>query len=238
MARTGDPRKPRPRRLRLLESPPKSTLPLPALVPVLRPDQAVTPAQDALLTGIARRARLGDHVARDLLWRAFAPRLEPAVLRCGWLTWQAGWARRDGRPWELDDVRQEAWLVFSELVEGWHGENSFIPYTTAFFPWRLRKAIRRLGPQRRAVPIHLAGDPVVDYRGLLDAEAAELLESLAAALTPEEADVLRMRIGEGSGLADIACRLDVSRRTVSRRWKRIRIVARTVLSDSAHPAGE
>jgi hypothetical protein len=96
------------RRLRLL--PAASSQPLPAVVPLLRPNHPVTPAQDALLTALARRARDGDEPARDLLWRAFAPALEPALLRCGRMAWrvQAGWVRRDGRPWELEDLRQEA----------------------------------------------------------------------------------------------------------------------------------
>jgi RNA polymerase sigma factor (sigma-70 family) len=234
MARTNDPQNPRPPHLQLLE-PPVKTRPLPAAVPVLRPDQPVTPAQDALLTGLARRARDGDREARDLLWRAFAPRLEPALRRCGRMTWRTGWARRGGLPWELDDVRQEAWVVFADLVEGWNGDGSFVPYLTAYFPWRLRDAMRRLAPTRRAVPLVLAARIAVDCEGLLDAETNEVLAALAAALSPGDAAVLQMRVAEGAGFADIACRLGVSWRTIMRRWRRVQRVARSLLDDSGNP---
>ena len=233
MTRTSDPREPRPRRLRLLEpqEPPGKTMPLPIVVLVLSQDQTVSPAQDALLNHLARRARLGDRAARDLLWRALAPRLEPALLRCGQLACQSGGARRDGRTWELEDARQEAWLVFAEVVEWWSGEGSFIPYATAYFPWRLRGAMCRLGPQRRAVPIHLAPEPGAECQGLLENEGEELLESIATVLSPIDAEILRLRIADGSGLAEIACRLGLSRRTMTRRWQRIQSVTRAVLAN-------
>lgn len=240
MARTSDPQEPRPRHLRLLEplQPHQAALPLPVAVPVLRPDQAVTPNQDALLTGLARQARRGDEAALDLLRRAFAPLLEPVVLRCGRMTWGADWAQRDDRPWELEDLRQETWLVFTDVVKEWNGEGSFTPYVTAFFAWRLRNAMHRLGPQRRSVMVRPVRDPVAECQGLLDAESADLLQAVVAALTPVDAEILRLRIGEGSGFHDIACRLALSRRTVGRRWRRIGIVARTVLSDAPRPGAE
>src|SRR5829696_4665905 len=110
MTRTSDPRESRPRRLRLREpqEPPGKTMPLPVVVLVLSQDQTVSPTHDALLSHLARRSRLGDRAAHDLLWRAFAPRLESALLRCGHLAWQSGGIRRDSRPWELEDARQEA----------------------------------------------------------------------------------------------------------------------------------
>src|SRR5262245_26958859 len=108
MGRTQDPQATRPRRLHLVLT---GTRALPPVVPLLSPVHPATPAQEAMLNALGRRARLGDRGARVLLWRAFAPRLERAVRRCGRLTWQATWARRNGRPWELDDLRQEAWLV-------------------------------------------------------------------------------------------------------------------------------
>ena len=233
MTRTSDPRALRPRRLRLLEpqEPPGKTMPLPGVVLVLSQDQTVSPAQDALLNHLARRARLGDRAARDLLWRAFAPRLEPVLLRCERLAWQSGGARRDGRPWELEDARQEAWLVFSEVVEWWNGEESFIPYATAYVPWRLRGAMRRLGSQRRAVPIHLAPEPGAACQGLLDTEGEELRESIARALSPIDAEILRLRIRDGCGLAEIACRLGLSRRTMTRRWQHIKSVTSAVLAN-------
>ncbi|MGH2616178.1 MAG: sigma factor-like helix-turn-helix DNA-binding protein, partial [Thermomicrobiales bacterium] len=119
-----------------------------------------------------------------------------------------------------------------ELTEGWSGEGSFVPYVTAYFPWRLRNAMRRLGPTRRAAPLVLAACIAVDCEGLFDAEAAEVLAALAATLSPGDAAVLQMRVAEGAGFADIACRLGVSRRTLVRRWRRIQRVARGALGDA------
>ena len=227
MARIPDPRAPRAPHLRLL---PAGLPPLPVVVPLLRPDQPVTPADDALLTSLARRARGGDLAARDLLWTAFAPRLEPAILRCARVTWGSAWVRRNGRPWDLEDMRQEAWRVFAELTAGWNGEGSVVPYVTAYFPWRLRNAMRRLGPPRRAVPLRIAAEPVSEYLTPRDVEASELLTRLAAALDPTDAEVLRLR-RQGARFGEIAGSLGVSRRTVSRRWARIRRVAREVLGE-------
>jgi RNA polymerase sigma factor (sigma-70 family) len=236
MVRPDDPQEPRPRHLSLV--PPAAaaaTKPLPAAVPVLRPDEPVTAAQDALLTAIAHRARQGDRDARELLWRAFAPRLEPAVSRCGRMTFLPHWAARNGRPWELDDLRQEAWLVFAEVIGAWDGEGSFVPYATAYFPWRLRNAMRRLGPVRRARPLAAVSGTAAACAGLRDAERASLLATFGAALSTADARVLELRL-EGLSLTAIARRLGVTRRTVSRRWGRIRRTARELLAETAHRA--
>jgi RNA polymerase sigma factor (sigma-70 family) len=234
MANTRDPRSPRARHLHLL---PVGARPLPVAVPVLQPDQPVTPAQDALLTGIARQARLGDHIARDLLWRAFAPKLEPAVRRAQRVAWATGWARRNGRPWELDDARQEAWLTFADLVETWPGEGSFVPYVMSYFPWRLRNAMRQLGPPRLRAAIPRWREPIADDAALAERETEALLAALLAVLSPADARVLQLRIQEGLTLGEIADRLDLSRRTVYRGWARIQDVARYVLSDPVQRGG-
>jgi RNA polymerase sigma factor (sigma-70 family) len=237
MARTSDPQEPRPRHLRLVpKHPMPPSAPLPPVVPLLPPNQPATPAQDALLTGIARRARLGDRAARDLLWRAFAPRLQPIVFRCGRMAWQREWVRRDGRPWDLEDLRQAGWLVFAELIMAWDGEGSFISYVTAYFPWRLRDAMRRLGPTRRTRPLSYAARRIAECRELHDAESEALLQSIMAALSPADAIVLQMRVIEDLNLQEIARQLGVNRRTLTRRWARICRVARGILRDSAATA--
>jgi RNA polymerase sigma factor (sigma-70 family) len=232
MARTNDPRKPHSSHLRLLP-PLDGPRTLPPVVPLLRPDQPVSPAQEAKLTGLARRAHRGDREARDLLWRALGPRLEPALRRCGRMTRQPQWARRDGRPWELDDLRQEAWRVFADLVDGWNEEGSFVPYATACFPWRLRDAMRRLEPPRRTAPFWCAARIGADDRGLNDADIAELMAAIAAELPSGDADLLHLRVSEGASIADMARRLGMSKRTVARRWARVQRVARRLLRDSA-----
>jgi len=232
MPRPNEPQQPKPRHLRLLPAPPPvSTKALPVVVPLLRPDQPVTPAEETLLADIARQARRGDAGARDLLWRSFEARLEATLYRCGRMTWQQGWARRNGRPWELDDLRQEAWLVFSDLVMEWNGEGGFAPYVIRCFPLRLRRAIRDLGPMPRAVRLPVMTDDEPDPEGgdMRVEEDDELLAAVQAALSPRDALVLQMRIADELSLSEIARRLVVSRRTMVREWARIRRVARTVV---------
>lgn len=232
MALDPEPRRPHARRLYLVpHDASHGASALPTVVPLLRPDEPVTPAQDALVTAIARQARLGDRDARDLLWRAFAARLQPAMLRGGRVAWQAGWSRRNGRPWELDDVQQEAWLVFADLTACWNGEGSFVPYMTAYFPWRLRNALRRLGPPRQhALPLRVAASVCAPRVDLTGAEESAVLAALVAALSPGDAEILR-QWAAGDDLTGIARRLGVARRTVQRRWARIRRVARIVLRE-------
>lgn len=231
-------RTPQERRLRLLSGAATgATSDRPAVVPVLRPDEPVTPGQDAALTRIAQQARLGDPAARDLLWRAFEARLEPAVASCRRMTWHIDWMRRDGRPWELDDLQQEAWLVFTDLTLKWDGEGSFVPYVTAYFPWRLRNAMRRLGPPRRAITVSRVPERFAECGELLDAEGEALLTQIVAALSPVDALVLRLRVMEGMGSSAIARRLGVSRRTVTRRWSRVQRVASEMLHGSRRATG-
>ena len=103
---------------------------------------------------LALRARQGDQAANLLLWRAFEARLEPAVSSCTRATRHGAWPRRDGRPWEQEDLRQEAFLVFSDLTAAWEGTESYVAYMTAHFAWRLRMAecvAAHLDPERFGV---------------------------------------------------------------------------------------
>ena len=203
--------------------------PLPVMVPLLHPDQTLTPTQEALVTTLAQRARQGDQGASQLLWRAFEARLEPAVSGCARATWQGAWPQRDGRPWAQEDLRQEAFLVFSDLTAAWEGTESYVSYITAHFAWRLRMAVRRLGPQRQPAPHATLPDLPTACREMLDAEYRALLEVVAASLSPADAVVLDLAVREGRGLADIAEQLGVPQRTIARRWQRICRVAYEVL---------
>jgi len=199
---------------------------LPVMVPLLHPEERITPRQEALITMLALRARQGDGAASQLLWRAFEARLEPAVEGCARATQQRTWPQRDGQPWAQEDLRQEAFLVFSDLTATWEGTESYAAYITAHFAWRLRMAARRLGPQR---PATLTGLPAMCHE-LLDAEYQALLEAIAARLSPADAVVLDLCVREGRGLDDIANQLGVHQRTITRRWQRICRVAHEVLS--------
>ena len=203
--------------------------PLPVMVPLLHPDQSITPRQEALMTMLAQRARQGDQATTQLLWRAFEACLEPALHSCTRTTQQSTGPHRDGQPWVQEDVRQEAFLVFSDLTATWEGTESYVPYITAHFAWRLRMAARRLGPQRHtAAPADMPDLPAM-HRELREAEYRTLVETVAAHLSPADAMVLDLRVREGHELADIARQLGVPQRTIVSRWQRICAVARAVL---------
>jgi RNA polymerase sigma factor (sigma-70 family) len=203
--------------------------PLPVMVPLLHPDQAITPTQEALVTMLAQRARQGDKAATQLLWRAFEARLEPVLRSCSRTTRQSGELQRDGQPWVHEDLRQEAFVVFSDLTATWAGTESYVPYITVHFAWRLRMAARRLGSQRSTVPHNATPDLPAIYREMREAEYRTLLETVAAHLSPADAMVLDLRVREGHELAEIARQLGVQQRTIARRWQRICAVARAVL---------
>jgi RNA polymerase sigma factor (sigma-70 family) len=203
---------------------------LPVMVPLLHPDEAITPKQEALMTMLAQRARAGDQAANQLLCRAFEARLEPAVSSCARATRQRTWPQRDGQPWMQEDLRQEAFLVFSDLTATWEGTESYATYITAHFAWRLRMAARRQGPQRQTAPYAARPDLPSVCRELLDGEYRALLEAIAARLSPADAIVLDLCVREGRGPGDIAHQLGVPERTIARRWQRICRVAHEVLS--------
>jgi DNA-directed RNA polymerase specialized sigma24 family protein len=203
---------------------------LPVMVPLLHPEEGITPRQEALITTLARRARQGDGAASQLLWRAFEARLEPLVEHCARTAHQRTWPQRDGQPWAKEDLRQEAFLVFSDLTATWEGTESYVAYITAHFAWRLRMAARRLGPQRQATPVTvLPGLPAMCHE-MLETEYQALLEAIAARLSPADAMVLDLCVREGRELEDIAQQLGVPPRTITRRWQRICRVAHEVLS--------
>lgn len=203
---------------------------LPVMVPLLHPDEAITPRQEALITMLAQRARHGDQAASQLLWHAFEARLEPAVSSCARAMHQGAGPQRDGRSWVQEDLRQEAFLVFSDLTATWEGTESYVSYITAHFAWRLRLSARRQGPQRHTAPHTVRPDLPAVCRDLRDAEYRALLEAIAARLSPADAIVLDFSVCEGRGLGDIAHQLGVPERTITRRWQRICRVAHEVLS--------
>jgi RNA polymerase sigma factor (sigma-70 family) len=224
----------RPSYLRVVTPEPESASasgwpPLPVMVPLLHPDQEITPTQEVLVTMLAQRARHGDQAATQLLWRAFEARLEPVLRGCARATLQGTGPRRDGQPWVQEDLRQEAFVVFSDLTATWESTESYVLYITAHFAWRLRMAARRLGPQRQTAPRADMPDLSAIDREMREAESCTLLDTVSAHLSPADAMVLELRVREGHELEEIARQLGVRQRTIARRWQRICAVARAVL---------
>jgi RNA polymerase sigma factor (sigma-70 family) len=209
-------------RLRLRRAAGIVTTAPPALVPVVTAPDDLSAALERRLRPTVLHAHAGCPVARDALYLALHPKLERFIRRVR--VPRLG----DDRTgiWDRDDVEQEAWLVFCELIEQWSPERPFGRYVLATFPWRLRDAIYR-GIGRRGVPTRMALVPIDDHAWLHDgsaaaAEASVLLGVLAERLPELQAEILRRHVGDGETLTAIARDLDLSRRTVTRQWRAAR----------------
>jgi RNA polymerase sigma factor (sigma-70 family) len=194
----------------------------PAIVPVVNAPDDLSAALERRLRPTVLRARAGCPVARDALYLALRPKLERFMRRVRVPMFGED---RTGI-WDRDDVEQEAWLVFAELIDQWEPERPFGRYVLATFPWRLRDAIYR-GIGRRGVPTRMALVPIEDHGGLHDGsaaaeEASVLLGIIAERLPALQAEILRRHVGDGDTLTAIARDLELSRRTVTRQWRAVR----------------
>ncbi len=194
----------------------------PAIVPVVSATDDLSTATEGRLRPTALRARAGCPAARDALYLALHPKLDRFIRRVHVPVLSD---TRTGI-WDRDDVEQEAFLVFTELLDQWETERPFGRYILSTFPWRLRDAIYR-GIGRRGVPTRMALVPIDNHAWLHDgsaaaAEATVLLGILAERLPALQAEILRRHIGEGDTLTTIARDLDLSRRTVTRQWRAVR----------------
>jgi len=191
------------------------------LLPVIGANDDLTPTLERALAPVAHRAWSGDRAARDALYFAFEPKLMRFVRTIHPPFAPTG----DHAVWERDDVGQEAYLAFTEVVASWTPPIPFGRYVLAHFSWRLRDAVFR-GVARARVPVGATITSGEQLDWLADetyaaSESRILLETLAASLEPPYDDLLRWHIGEGMSLQKIAARLGCSRRTVTRRWQKL-----------------
>lgn len=141
----------------------------------LPPVGRIPAAKIADIELLARRARAGDRKSRDLLYLSLQPRLvrigrvlkpwpdTPAIIGI----------------WDDDDVAQETYLIFVDLLDGWGAELPFIPYLLSRFVWRLRDRILR-GIGKSNVP-----------RGMSSVYERDVLELLLSDEQPESAAIAR-----------------------------------------------
>ncbi len=190
-------------------------------VPVLTTDADPTPDVARVLTALAVSARAGDRDALATLSTSLEPKISRFVCR------YRGWERAS---WDADDVSQEAYLALAALVEQWSGDGPFLPYFFACYRFRLADAVRRLAREERSFVKRLnetrgttfsprwveRPDPFAS-----DVFAVAELRADLAAFSPADRALLAWRI-EGERFTAIADRLGVTRRTVHRRWDRLR----------------
>ena len=198
------------------------TLSPPVLLPIIGANDELLPALEERLHSVAVRAKEGDRVARNGLYAAFEPKLIRIARR---LNVPPAFGTDIGI-WGREDIYQEAFIAFAELIDTWTVTIPFGRYILANIPWRLRDAVYR-GVGKRGVPPHTYAVAVEDAIWLADdsvsVEVSKLLIAIIGeALPSPRGRILYAHLCDGRTLTDIARDLGVSRRTVTRHWTLIR----------------
>jgi DNA-directed RNA polymerase specialized sigma24 family protein len=205
----------------------------PELLPVIGADDVILPAFDDTLGDLAIRAQEGDQEARDALYAAFLPKLTQLMSSL-----RPPFAPPGSQGiWNRDDVAQEAYLVFVELIDAWSGDVSFTAYVLSRFPWRLKDVVHRgigkspVPPRQYGVPIEHA-EPIAGEEGNAEGATA-MLDALLEILPEPLGAVLIAYVVHGKTNTAIAAELGVSRRTMVRYWQEIRVHTSSLLHDDS-----
>jgi len=202
------------------------------IVPTLVAGERVSPATDRRLAALARQAQAGDRAARNALYLALRPAMEPTLAR---LRYSAQWQGREGRSWTWDDLAQETFPLFCTMLDDWDaGSDAFAGYFFRQLGWRLRDTLRAWSVAERHADAGLRALPALAADEQDVAETRLLLETALATLPVAEAAIARLRLVDGLPDREIAARVGVPERTVRRRRARAFAALRLAL---AVPAG-
>ena len=176
----------------------------------------------------ALSAKTGDRAARDGLFCTFRPVMARFFAR------YAGRAHESGA-WDLDDLRQESFLVFVEVLAAWPGTGDFVAYFYAVFPKRLATAVRRLDGSSALDPLRHRDGRL--RRSVPPARIAGDAHRLRRLLSPQERRILALHAWESLALPDVARQAGLSVDDTRRHWRRIRRKAQAFSSHRAPPRG-
>jgi DNA-directed RNA polymerase specialized sigma24 family protein len=191
------------------------TASLPALAPTVPIHGPVSPELDAILSALGCRAAAGETAALNTLYAAFAPRLQQWVRRA-----QRSLERYGvDRSIEPEDIAQQAFVVFADMILTWEDDRDLSRYVIAFFPWRLSDSVRRMTDLRASHALSPAALPLLVDDSSVAEEAVALLEAHAATLPAQEAQVLLLRIRDGCTWDEIARFSGIESRTAQRIWR-------------------
>ncbi|HEX5167273.1 MAG TPA: sigma-70 family RNA polymerase sigma factor [Thermomicrobiales bacterium] len=165
----------------------------------------------------------GDPAARDALFNLLAFKINRFCSR---------FRRWNLRPWEFEDVRQEAYLAFVDVLNGWQpvpGREvpaGFGYYFMRVYPLRLTDRVRRILRTKRNRPATTSlTDADVDRRDPAemerDIETLASIIQLSEGLDAADARILLLRTTDDLSPDEIAAQAGVSRRTYFRRWNGI-----------------
>lgn len=197
-------------------------------------DFEMSPDLDAKLSALALRART-DRVACEELFVLLAFKTARFCRRF------RGWSLA---PWTYDDIVQEAFLAFDDLLRVWkpidstHGPAGFGFYYLRVYPLRLTDRVRAILRTRRDAPTILPWDPGIDVRHepgnpLSDIETQDILQRICGHLNAADATILLGRVAGNDDMNVVAAAAGVSRRTLYRRWKKIAAIAERELTGTA-----
>lgn len=184
-----------------------------------------TPDLDARLNALALRART-DPAARNALYAALSFKIARFVRRYRYRVERL-------HVCDLEDITQEGFIVFCDLVQSWPGRDSFLGYFFSRFPWRLARAvdqIERGWPVERLQPLDAPDDATPSMpRTLPDSADLFLLSELGAGLDSQSRTVLELHIGYGLHLSEIARLLGVRQRAMYHLWDHLLAELRVTL---------
>ncbi|MGI8688357.1 MAG: RNA polymerase sigma factor [Thermomicrobiales bacterium] len=174
--------------------------------------------EDVWLGRLAWAARSGDRDARDALWLVVGPRLTRMADRTAWAFPML----------ERDDAVQEAFPIFAALVAAWPGPEKagtgFATYLFGMFRWRLHSILRAYERRHPVTAADLGARtemlvaaPRV-YTPIAWHEYGVDFPAFLAHLPSHEREIFLLRIREGLETREIAARLGLTPRTVSRHW--------------------
>lgn len=176
-------------------------------------DFNATPELDQVLGALARRARQ-DPSTRNMLYGLLDYKIERFARRYHY---------RDHpvNAWNVDDVGQEAFLVFCEIIEHWPGERSFLGYFFSRFPWRLSRRVKML--ERGWETLHAFRFEAVFDPDEPDQEAADalLLVDIGVSRDARDRTLLDLRASRGMTARETARVMHIHPRHVQRLWSRI-----------------
>ena len=185
-------------------------------VPVAPAIGRIPEALDRRLGALALAAQDGDAAARDAVYAALAPRLDVIV--------RSVYRRCDERATdpaiELDDLRQEGYLILVDLVERWQGDATVCEHVLSRFHWRLRAAYTAMsgtGTRGTTDLTEIVGPESIEEAAEADAGPLRLL---TACLPERQRAIVLLRIVGGYRQRQVAEALDIGRSTLAREWDR------------------
>jgi len=185
-------------------------------VPVAPVTGRIPEALDRRLGALALAAQDGDAAARDAVYAALAPRLDIIV--------RSVYRRCDERAAdpavELDDLRQEGYLILVDLVERWQGDATVCEHVLSRFHWRLRAAYAVMGGAGSRGTVELT--EIVGLGSIQEAAEPDAgpIRLLTACLPERQRAIVLLRIVGGYHQRQVAEVLNIGRSTLTREWDR------------------